>query len=171
MNPANTPARPWFREPMLWLVLGLPAAVVVASFVTLSLAISSGGDDGVRDPGSRVGKAQTADLGPERNAARLGLAAELVLSADTEAVELRVQAGQFTSDSLDLVLTHPRDASGDLSLSLIRADASRYFGRLAIPRDHAWNLQLQPADGQWRLQGRLPLEGLSADLSPAVDDG
>lgn len=155
---------------MMWLVLALPAAVVVAGFITLAIAIRSGGDDAVRDPGGRVGKAQTADLTPERYAARRGLQARLLLSADTEAVELRTEAGEFGSDSLTLMLTHPREAAGDLSLSLIRADASRYFGRLAIPRDHAWNLQLEPIDGQWRLQGRLPLEGLSAELSPAVDN-
>lgn len=29
----------WWREPMMWLVVGGPLVVVVASFVTLSLAI------------------------------------------------------------------------------------------------------------------------------------
>ncbi len=170
MRSANTSARAWFREPMMWLVLALPASVVVAGFVTLAIAIRSGGDDAVRDPGSRVGKAQTADLGPERSAARLGLQARLVLSADTEAVELRAEAGEFDRDSLTLVLTHPLDAAGDLSLNLIRADESRFVGRLHIPRDHAWNLILEPDDGQWRLQGRLPHGALSADLAPAVDN-
>lgn len=33
-------ARPWWRHPMMWLVVGGPAAVVLASFVTLGLAIS-----------------------------------------------------------------------------------------------------------------------------------
>jgi hypothetical protein len=170
MSSANTLVRAWFREPMLWLVLALPAAVVVAGFVTLAIAIRSGGDDAVRDPGSRVGKAQTADLGPERNASRLGLQARLLLASDTEAVELNAEAGVFDSDSLTLAFTHPRDAAADLSLNLVRADASRYVGRLAVSREHAWNLQLEPADGQWRLQGRLPIGTLSADLSPAVDD-
>lgn len=31
--------RPWWREPMVWMVIGGPAAVVVASFVTLGLAL------------------------------------------------------------------------------------------------------------------------------------
>jgi hypothetical protein len=31
--------RPWWREPMVWMVIGLPAVVVVASFVTLGLAL------------------------------------------------------------------------------------------------------------------------------------
>ncbi|MFY7866757.1 hypothetical protein [Roseateles sp.] len=30
----------WWREPMMWLVVGGPAVVVVASFATLGLALS-----------------------------------------------------------------------------------------------------------------------------------
>lgn len=37
-NPAMEPM-PWFRLPIVWMVIGGPAAVVVASFVTLALAI------------------------------------------------------------------------------------------------------------------------------------
>lgn len=33
------PAPPAWREPMVWLVVGGPAAVVVASFLTLALAL------------------------------------------------------------------------------------------------------------------------------------
>ena len=32
-------ARPWWREPMLWLVIGGPVAVVVAGVATLVIAI------------------------------------------------------------------------------------------------------------------------------------
>lgn len=38
-EPAS-PAVPWWRVPMVWLVLAGPAAVVVASFVTLGIALS-----------------------------------------------------------------------------------------------------------------------------------
>jgi len=31
--------RPWWRYRMVWLVIGGPAAVIVASFVTLAIAI------------------------------------------------------------------------------------------------------------------------------------
>jgi len=38
--PANDPSSPaWWRFPMVWLVIGGPAVVVVASFITLALAI------------------------------------------------------------------------------------------------------------------------------------
>jgi uncharacterized protein len=33
------PPRPWWRERIMWLVVGGPCAVVLASFVTLGLAL------------------------------------------------------------------------------------------------------------------------------------
>ena len=35
----TTPTLPWWRVPMVWLVISGPALVVVASFATLALAI------------------------------------------------------------------------------------------------------------------------------------
>ena len=42
------PSLPWWRVPMVWLVLGGPAAVVVASFITLVIAVR-GGDTPLRE--------------------------------------------------------------------------------------------------------------------------
>lgn len=41
MTPAEPadPTIPWYRLPIVWMVIGGPAAVVVASFATLALAI------------------------------------------------------------------------------------------------------------------------------------
>ena len=36
---AQPDATPWWRLPIVWMVIGGPAVVVVASFVTLTLAI------------------------------------------------------------------------------------------------------------------------------------
>lgn len=38
-NPPRKPTSPWYKEPYLWLVLGGPLAVVVASFVTYGVAM------------------------------------------------------------------------------------------------------------------------------------
>ena len=38
MNEQGT-GRPWWREPMMWLVLGGPAAVVVAGIATVVIAV------------------------------------------------------------------------------------------------------------------------------------
>ena len=36
---SETSVRPWWKERMLWLVIGGPLVVVVASFITLGLAL------------------------------------------------------------------------------------------------------------------------------------
>lgn len=43
LSPQGLPERkrPWWREPVMWLVVGGPSLVVVASFATLGLAISN----------------------------------------------------------------------------------------------------------------------------------
>jgi hypothetical protein len=41
MDRSNTPQEaPWYRHGMVWLVIGGPAAVVVAGFATLAIAIT-----------------------------------------------------------------------------------------------------------------------------------
>jgi hypothetical protein len=36
----NGLARPWWREPMVWLVISGPLAVVIAGFVTAAIAVN-----------------------------------------------------------------------------------------------------------------------------------
>ncbi len=56
-DPHSTPPLPWWRIRMVWLVIGGPLAVVVASFVTLAIAI------GHPDPVLSAGPAaRAADL-------------------------------------------------------------------------------------------------------------
>lgn len=39
-SPAQpSPARPWYREPYVWMVIGGPLVVVVASLVTVTIAV------------------------------------------------------------------------------------------------------------------------------------
>ena len=42
-DPATAPPnRPWYSEPMVWLVIGIPLAAVIGGLVTLGLAIRGG---------------------------------------------------------------------------------------------------------------------------------
>ena len=38
-EPVSSPVRPWWREPMVWLVIGGPATVVVAGIATAVIAV------------------------------------------------------------------------------------------------------------------------------------
>ena len=61
-----------WRQPLLWLVLALPAATVVAGFTTLGLAAAgpdTSGDAAVK----RTAQAQVEDLAPDLAALLRGL--------------------------------------------------------------------------------------------------
>ncbi|MDP4299032.1 hypothetical protein [Leptothrix discophora] len=58
----SQPGRDWWREPMMWLVLGGPAAVIVAGFATLAIAITH--PDPVLDTHASSQAADDVDTAP-----------------------------------------------------------------------------------------------------------
>lgn len=161
-------ARPWYREPMLALVWGLPLAAVVAGIATLVIAArtSDTGDARVR----RVAQTQTADLAPDRAAARLGLAADATVDAEG-VVRVGLDAAQPGVDTLRLTFRHVTDPRRDREITLSRVEGASYAALLPEPLGAgAYNAELVPTDGVWRLVGRLEDGAAHTTLRPAVID-
>lgn len=155
-----------WREPMVWLVAGLPATVVIASVWLLVRLSGAPSPDAVRDEVQRVSQVQVTDLAPDERAQQLGL--RMLLSVMDDRLELRNAAGGLReAGTLRLVLAHPLEASQDREVTLQPVgDAWQAPGTL--PPDHDWNVTLVPADGSWRLTGRLSRDDRAAMLRPAL---
>ncbi len=67
--PVSTDSPPWWRLPIVWMVIGGPLVVVVASFATARhrAALPRPGDLGVAD-GQRIRVAGSAGTQPRRHA-------------------------------------------------------------------------------------------------------
>ena len=145
--------RPFWKEPMMWVVLGIPLASIVAGVGLVVVAVRSGSVDAVTDKVDRVSQIQTTDLGPDETAARRKLSAIVQVRADH--VELVPVTGDLAGTSpLVLTLAHPTVAAQDVTLSLARGTTGwRAAGE--IDTTHDWNVQLGPEDGSWRIRGRL----------------
>ena len=153
---------------MLALVWGLPLAAVVAGIATLVIAArtSDEGDARVR----RVAQTQTADLAPDVAAARLDLAATATLDAEG-VVRVDLDAAQPGVDTLLLSLRHGTDPRRDREVTLSRIEGADYAGLLPEPlAAGAYNAELAPADGGWRLVGRLEDGAVRVVLAAAVTD-
>ena len=157
------------RIPVMWLVIGLPLASIIAGVGLVIIAVNSGGADVVTDKVDRVAQIQTTDLGPDQQAKRMGLS--VVLRLDKGAVEVIPVTGEFDRKaSLELKVLHPSQQQQDRTLTLApggmgwRQDLPEFDG------GHDWNLQLAPKDGHWRLKGRLPREQQAARLAPAIGE-
>lgn len=167
-HPANPASRPPWREPMLWLVVALPAAVVVAGIATLVIAIRAGGSDAIPDHVRRTAQIQIADLGADARAQALHLSA--ILRVDGGTIEVLPVGGTFArSQPLQLALRHPTRAAEDRELQLAPG-GNGWLAAHSIDRGHDWRLELGPRDGHWRLRGRLPRDQDAVRLSPAFGD-
>ena len=158
--------RPSYREPMLWLVIGLPAASVVAGILLVVTAVRSGGADEVGDAVQRHAQIQVSELAPDQLAGQLGLSA--VLRVQDGIVEVLPVSGPIPrTQSLLLSLSHPSDAAQDLRLTLAPHGPG---WRMSVPLSdgHDWIAKLGPVDGHWRLLGRLETGAKSVRLAPAV---
>ncbi|WP_202844825.1 FixH family protein [Luteimonas saliphila] len=158
--------KPFWKLPIMWLVIGLPLASVVAGISLLVIATRSGGSDSVRDDVQRVSQIQTANLGPDENARALGLSA--VLRADEGVLEVIPATGEFARRAtLRLVLQHPSRSAEDLEADL-PPSATGWRTEQAIDDGHDWIVELSAADGSWRLRGRLPKQQHAARLAPSL---
>lgn len=167
------------REPMVWLLIALPLAAVIASIWLVVLSMRGGSIDSVADEVQRTGQIQTTDLGPDARAAELKLSA--VLQSEGGMLRVFPASGEFRlGEPLQLRLLHPHEQDGDASLTLAPDDLGWHVKFIADP-GHDWNLQLSDGfidgdvagdsktDGSWRLRGRLPQGQHAAHLGPALD--
>lgn len=151
-----TAHRRWYREPMLWLVMSIPAAAVVAGIATLVLALGGGSADSVRDRVRRTAQVQVADQAADREALQRNLSGVLQRDPGTGAAAVQLEGDEVADAQLQLVLAHPTDAAADAVVTLVRQDGQRWLGRLPAQRiAHDWILELAPPDRSWRLRGRL----------------
>lgn len=167
MNPSSNDNRAWYREPMVWLMLALPAAAVVAGLSTVAIAVRASGNDAVPESVRRTAQIQIADLAADRQAAQRRLRAFVYVTRDTGAVRVSVTGNTVTDARLQLRFIHATDGSQDAHATLVRT-GDAWLGRIDAPIDRAWAVVLSAEDDNWRLQGSLPPGQDRVLLEPAL---
>jgi hypothetical protein len=165
----DVPGRSAWREPMVWLVAAIPVAAVVTTMALLVTASrSSGTNDAVADHVQRTAQVQVADLSPDALARQRHLSA--VVRTGKGVIDVMPVDGDFGRDKpLRLSLHHPARAELDRRFTLAPVDTG---WRIAADVDlsHDWNVQLEPENGVWRVQGRWISGQQAVYLRPALAD-
>lgn len=156
-----------WREPMVWLIAAFPVAAVIATVALLVTATrSSGTTDSVADNVRRTAQIQVSDFGPDAQARQLRLSA--IVRIDKGVLTVLPVEGEFVRTApLTVALHHPARETLDRSLVLQPSDTG-WQAPARLDLSHDWNVQLGPADGVWRLQGRLIAGQQAAYLHPAL---
>ena len=166
---STVPARagtPWYRQPLVWMLIAIPLSSVVMGVVIVTLAITSY-DGLVADDYYKRGMEINRSLARDRAAAVLGLRGTLELDGGAVRIALRSAPAFDAPPVIVLGIHHATRAGLDRRIELRLAGSGDYTGRWEDLEPGAWNLQL--TGGDWRLVGRLHLPaGTGAVLEPAA---
>ncbi|MEM8560758.1 MAG: FixH family protein [Pseudomonadota bacterium] len=157
----NEDLEPWYRQFWPWFLIILPGSVVVASLATLIIA-NYGADDLVVDDYYKTGLSINRQLEKKQRSNDLGISARLGVTQ--RHVTVRV-TGPVSSNSLNLLLSHPLEADKDFTLTLSRIAPGVYQSPLpkaVAPRWH-WTLDHEGTGG-WRLDGNLESDDFGDSL-------
>jgi hypothetical protein len=162
--------RPWWKEPMVWFVITLPAVAVVASFASYYFAAHDP-DPLIKDEYRKEGLAVVA-LTKESDmaAAAFGLSARL--TARNGDIEL-VLHGHLADPpkALSLGIIHPTQEKRDLHILLAHSHELSYIAPVPDTGSGKRILVLEPEDRSWRISGQwtAPFSG-TAELVAAASN-
>lgn len=166
-----TDIRPWYREPLVWLLISFPLTAVIAGIATYIIADRT--KDGlVVDDYYKKGKEINKSLARDDAAARLGLHGGLRLDANGRQVVVTLTADR--RDALPPAITlrwlHGTRSGFDRHQELQRQPNGDYRTDYPELAPGHWYVQIEAQD--WRLQGSLhaPAE-TGLELRPAPTAG
>jgi hypothetical protein len=151
-----TAANPWWKEPWPWILMAGPAIVVVASVVTIYLAVTTS-DGLVVDDYYKRGLAINQVLARSDRARAAGLRARLALDVETGAVVVHLEGAEDAPAVLRLALAHPTRAGRDREITMMRGPDGSFVGRIDAAASRRWLVVLEDGARDWRLRGELTL--------------
>ncbi len=176
---------PWYRQPLVWLVISIPLSAVLAGIVTIYLAVTT--DDGlVVDDYYKQGLAINRQIERDQTATRLQLAADIEIDTANGFITVAFDKGRLPQYPLELTLglRHATQQQRDNFIRLQHGIDNQYVG--VVERDGqkgirtgVWHVELSHAKDSggdaWRLSRRVWLEGFTrvqllpeAEQTPAV---
>jgi len=144
------PPRPPWREPLVWLVFGIPAITIPAGLVTWWIAAQRA-DSNVAEDWYKRGMSVNRSLERDARAAAMGLSARITLTGEHD-LRLHLTASDPLPGTVAVLLTHPVRAEQDRRLSLDRQPDGSYRIVSPLVNPGHWGFTVEAED--WRLAAR-----------------
>ena len=160
------PRKTW-KEPMVWMIFGIPALTVIAGFYTLYLAMASGPLDSVQASVVRVGKGQALHSAADSAASEGHYRGYLVLDrrAGPWRLTLKTSPEHLASSPVDVLFVHANRAERD-----VRVRLGSGSGRLDEALDFTpQQVVVTDAAGRWRLVGSYDPAAANIALTAAIE--
>ncbi|MDT8282480.1 MAG: FixH family protein [Gammaproteobacteria bacterium] len=156
---ANEQDKPWYRHPLVWMMISIPFSAVIMGVVMLWLAVDT--DDGlVADDYYKQGLAINSDISRDTRAAEIGLSAIIEFDSNANVIKMHLDNGslQTMPELLVLHIQHATRANSDVQVTLNHGINDQYIGYLAQPLSEGiWYFEL--ADQEWKIKQRSRVQG------------
>ena len=163
-------SKPWYRYPMVWMVIIIPFSAVVVGGILLTLAITSFDglvEDDYYQKGKEINQLLARDEFAVQNTIVANVQVDMVLGSIT--IDLSNRTAYEFPEQMDLSLLHPTQAKRDVKLLLKKAPDGRYHAQLLNPlSDGRWYFRI--SEPNWRLQ-KLIMWPLSSAIEISSDSG
>ncbi len=158
-DPVPIPVRRWFQEPMVWMVIAIPATAVVVGMLMLSLSVRHY-DGLVADDYYKRGQEINRSLERDQQARQYAISAKLQTVADEIVLDLHHDGRLVQPATLDLHLFHRTRTGRDHSVVLTAGPDGFYRGALGGEISGRFVVQLEST--KWRVSGEIewPFEGI-----------
>lgn len=141
---------PWYRHRWPWILIAGPAAVILASIVTVWIATERN-DPLVAGDYYKQGLAINEDLARSKMASSLGLSGTLRSEPESWLLTLRAREGVSLPARLTVSLSHSTRQDLDQVLELSQQSPGYYHGVRHDLAPGRWQILLEDADRTWRL--------------------
>lgn len=153
---------PWWRQPLVWMVIAIPGSAVLVGFALLVISVKTFSGvvvDDYYEQGLQINRV----LDRDRAAARHRMSARLRLDDEKHEVVVALASAPALKPPgrITVGLYHATRAGLDRVLVLRRGAGGSYAGSLAPLEPGEWDVQIEAED--WRLTGRLRA-GLTREL-------
>lgn len=159
------------KNPVLMLVIGLPAAAVIGSFASLAVTLAHQ-DTELPEQYHWEGFQLDRDFSRSERAASLRVQATLRNVAASGRCEIDLVLGEAPPEQLRLTLAHATRAGFDQRIDFQRAGGQTYVGQChAIPDGH-WRIELTDGAQTWSVRDttRAISQPVHIDAKTADDD-
>ena len=156
---------PWYREPWPWILMSVPAAAVVASFVALYFAVSRA-DPLVADNYYKEGLAINRVIDRDRMASARGYRANVMVGSEGTRVRIQLTGDGAKPQALRLTFVHPTKAGLDRTVTARQIQPGWYEADIELAPAAHWYVQLEDLEQNWRLTGEWAQGDASFVLAP-----
>jgi len=144
--------RPWYKEPMVWLVIAIPLSSVIYGTFFLIVSITSF-DGMVVDDYYKVGKQINRELKRDKAAIAHGLSAQISVKAGQVTVFIAANESYSPPPALEIDFIYSTRAGQDKTIFVDQTQPGIYKGTTPELEVGRWNVQI--ASDDWRLMGSM----------------